>query len=112
MAAAGPVANLILVLISGLAIRMVGAESRGVIEVLLILFFLNLLLFVFNLLPVPPLDGSAILPMAMSDNAARRYRELLHQPMFSLLGLLLAWKVFPYLFDPIQERAFAFLFGR
>jgi Zn-dependent protease len=112
MAAAGPVANLILVLISGLAIRAVGTESQGVIQVLLILFFLNLLLFVFNLLPVPPLDGSAILPMAMSDNTARRYRELLHQPMFSLLGLLLAWKVFPYLFDPIQERAFAFLFGR
>lgn len=112
MAAAGPVANLILVLVSGLAIRAVGTESQGVIQVLLILFFLNLLLFVFNLLPVPPLDGSAILPMAMSDNTARRYRELLHQPMFSLLGLLLAWKVFPYLFDPIQERAFALLFGR
>ncbi|MFP5284334.1 MAG: site-2 protease family protein [Thermoanaerobaculia bacterium] len=112
MAAAGPVANLILALISGLAIRMVGAENEGVIGVLLILFFLNLLLFVFNLLPVPPLDGSAILPMFMSDNAARRYRELLHQPMISLLGLLLAWKVFPYLFDPIQKRAFAFLFGR
>ena len=112
MAAAGPAANLILALISGLAIRMVGTENRGVIGVLLILFFLNLLLFVFNLLPVPPLDGSAILPMFMSDGIARRYRELLHQPMLSLLGLLLAWKVFPYLFDPIQEWAFAFLFGR
>jgi Zn-dependent protease len=111
MAAAGPVANLILVLLSGLAIRMVGPDSRGVIEVLLILFFLNLLLFVFNLLPVPPLDGSAILPMFMSDNAARRYRELLHQPMISLLGLLLAWKVFPYLFAPIRDRALALLFG-
>jgi Zn-dependent protease len=112
MAAAGPVANLILVLISGLALRMLGLESRGAAEVLLILFFLNLLLFVFNLLPVPPLDGSAILPMFMGDDAARRYRELLHQPMWSLLGLLLAWKVFPYLFEPIQERAFALLFGR
>jgi hypothetical protein len=29
--------------------------------------------------------------------------------MFSLLGLLLAWKVFPYLFKPIQSVAFGLL---
>jgi Zn-dependent protease len=109
MAAAGPAANLLLVIASGLAIR-AGIESRGLIEILLILFYLNLVLFVFNLLPVPPLDGSAILPMFMGDNAARRYREFLHQPMFSLLGLLLAWKVFPYLFQPIQTAAVRLLF--
>jgi Zn-dependent protease len=114
MAAAGPAANLVLVTLSGLAIRatvLAGLDSRGVLQVLLILFYLNLVLFVFNLLPVPPLDGSAILPMFMSDNAARRYREFLHQPMFSLLGLLLAWKVFPYLFHPIQRAALALLFS-
>ncbi|HEX9943671.1 MAG TPA: site-2 protease family protein [Thermoanaerobaculia bacterium] len=109
MAAAGPAANLLLVVLSGLAIR-AGVESRGLLAILLILFYLNLLLFVFNLLPVPPLDGSAILPMFMGDDAARRYREFLHQPMFSLLGLLLAWKVFPYLFRPIQAAAVSLLF--
>lgn len=119
MSAAGPAANLLLVLISGVAIRAgmaTGsfAESEtswmdGAAMPLFILFFLNLILFAFNLLPVPPLDGSTILPMFMSDNAARRYREFLHQPMFSLLGLLLAWKVFPYVFDPIQRFAFRLL---
>lgn len=119
MSAAGPAANLILVILSGIAIRagvMAGsfAESEGswmdgAAMPLFILFFLNLLLFAFNLLPVPPLDGSTILPMFMSDNAARRYREFLHQPMFSLLGLLLAWKVFPYVFEPIRSFAFGLL---
>ena len=109
MAAAGPAGNLLLALLSGIVIRFVGAPEGGIGMTLLILFYLNLLLFVFNLLPVPPLDGSAILPMFMSDGMARRYRDFLHQPMFSLLGLLLAWKVFPYLFEPIQEVAFRLL---
>lgn len=109
MAAAGPAGNLLLALLSGIVIRLVGTPEGGLGMTLLILFYLNLLLFVFNLLPVPPLDGSAILPMFMSDGMARRYRDFLHQPMFSLLGLLLAWKVFPYLFAPIQEVAFRLL---
>jgi Zn-dependent protease len=110
MAAAGPAANLLLTVIAGVLIKSgIAALSHGVFMAIGILFLLNLLLFVFNLLPVPPLDGSAILPMFMSDNAARRYREFLHQPMFSLLGLLLAWKVFPYLFRPIQMVAFDLL---
>lgn len=109
MAAAGPAGNLLLAVLAGIVIRLVGTPEGGLGMTLLILFYLNLLLFVFNLLPVPPLDGSAILPMFMSDGMARRYREFLHQPMFSLLGLLLAWKVFPYLFRPIQDVAFRLL---
>lgn len=110
MAAAGPAANLLLTILAGLLIKFgLAAAVPGAIMPVGILFLLNLLLFAFNLLPVPPLDGSAILPMFMSDNAARRYRELLHQPMFSLLGLLLAWKVFPYLFEPLQRAAFGLL---
>ena len=110
MAAAGPAANLLLTVLAGLLIRFGLAGSIPGAEMpIAILFLLNLLLFAFNLLPVPPLDGSAILPMFMSDNVARRYREFLHQPMFSLLGLLLAWKVFPYLFEPIQMVAFSLL---
>jgi Zn-dependent protease len=110
MAAAGPAANLLLTVIAGLLIKLgIARAIPGAIMPVGILFLLNLLLFVFNLLPVPPLDGSAILPMFMSDNAARRYREFLHQPMFSLIGLLLAWKVFPYIFEPISTAAFAVL---
>ena len=37
-------------------------------------FALNLLLFVFNLLPVPPLDGSAALVLILPDSMVERYQ--------------------------------------
>lgn len=131
MALAGPAGNLILVLLSGLLIRVGlaagwfhtpdaisftqivagnGGWTDGAAVPLSILFTLNLLLFAFNLLPVPPLDGSAVVPMFLSDSANRRYQELLHQPMLSLLGLLIAWRVFPYVFEPIYILAMRMLY--
>jgi Zn-dependent protease len=138
MAMAGPAGNLILMLISGLILRLgmnagiykpypmwlyglkyerlveattPGRFAEAAIAPLSILFFLNLLLFFFNLVPLPPLDGSAVLPAFMSNEAAARYNTLLHQPMISLLGLLLAWRVFPYVFRPILNVALNLLYG-
>ena len=131
MAAAGPAANLLLVVLSGLIIRLGMAAGhfaapdvanfttvtagtspgwQAAAAPLSILFSLNLVLFAFNLLPLPPLDGSAILPGLMSDETAARFRAFLHQPTFSLLGLLLAWKVFPYISDPLQTLALNLLY--
>jgi Zn-dependent protease len=126
MALAGPAGNLILALIAGVIIRVglntgiyelpaqrqferlvvaadPGSLTGAAVVPLSILFSLNLLLFVFNLIPLPPLDGSAVLPAFMSNEMAARYNALLHQPMVSLLGLLVAWKVFPYVFYPIMN---------
>ena len=132
MALAGPFSNLLLAVVSGILLR-AGLQTgvfvppdgfdftqlvqgavhtwNGPAVALSILFSLNLLLFVFNLLPLPPLDGSAVLPAFLSDSLARRYRELLYQPMFSLIGLLLAWKVFPPLYRPIFRQAIFLLYG-
>lgn len=110
MAAAGPASNLLLAALAGLLIRFTNLDSiTGLAEPLFILFALNLLLFVFNLLPVPPLDGSAILPMFMSERTADRYRDIIHQPMFSFLGLLIAWQLFPYIYSPVQTVALRLL---
>jgi Zn-dependent protease len=110
MAAAGPASNLLLAALAGLLIRFTNLDAiTGLAEPLFILFALNLLLFVFNLLPVPPLDGSAILPMFMSERAADRYRDIIHQPMFSFLGLLIAWQLFPYIYSPVQTMALRLL---
>lgn len=132
MAAAGPAANLLLVLLAGIAIRigvwaeLFEAPARanfatvtvaavpswidGAATPLSIIFSLNLLLFAFNLLPLPPLDGSAILPGTMDDDTARRFQQLLRQPMFSLIGLLLAWQVFPHISGPLQRLALNLLY--
>lgn len=130
MAAAGPAANLLLVVVAGIVIkvgvvagvftapetatftRIVAATgwAEGAAAPLSVLFSLNLLLFAFNLLPLPPLDGSAIVPAFLSDEAARRFTEFLHQPVFSLIGLLAAWKVFPWIAGPLQTLALNLLY--
>jgi len=135
MALAGPLANFALAvsgfaaLKAGLAVglwepaaaamapdRLVVAapETAGLLDglgrFLSILLVLNVLLGVFNLLPVPPLDGAAVL--AGSVGPLRPfYRELRSSPLGSLAGLLLAWLSFPYLFAPLFFRVVRSLYG-
>jgi Zn-dependent protease len=110
MAAAGPAANLLLAILGGVLIRTgVAGLVPGAANPIGILFLLNLLLFVFNLLPLPPLDGSAILPVFMSNELAERYRSVIHQPIFSMVSLLVAWYVFPHIYSPIQAAAIRLL---
>lgn len=63
VALAGPGANFLLALVFGLAIRFYPALSdiSGLYLMFAYIVFINLLLAVFNLLPVPPLDGSHLL---------------------------------------------------
>jgi Zn-dependent protease len=125
MALAGPGANLLLVVLTGILIRIglaagffAAPESISFTSVVLaldderltglaafvsIMFSLNLILFCFNLLPVPPLDGSALPLMFLQHAGARRYMEILHgNPQFSLIGIVIAWNVFRFVFSPIH----------
>ena len=61
---------------------------------------LNVLLCLFNLLPLPPLDGSGILQGLMPDTFGRFIDGLRRNPMMSLLGLLVAWQVFDVVYRP------------
>ena len=119
MAAAGPGANLALVLISAALIHggiaggwlsqpstadhthivVDAAGEANVITLFLsILFTLNLILFLFNLLPVPPLDGQAAIGLFMREDTARRWNEVSRSGGFAILGLLIAWAVFGRVF--------------
>lgn len=64
VAAAGPAANFLIVAVFGLLLRF-NAQfsflSVSLIQILSLIIFINLLLGLFNLLPVPPLDGSKLL---------------------------------------------------
>ena len=59
VALAGPLANLIIALIFGLIIRF--SEFNQFTSLLSVIVYANVLLAIFNLLPIPPLDGSRIL---------------------------------------------------
>jgi Zn-dependent protease len=135
MALAGPAANFTLMLLAGIAIRvgvaagyfrapeMVGTFSRVVAPAntadptflttaLSILFVLNLLLGAFNLLPVPPLDGSTGIMLAMPENAAVRYMDWVRRSSsYAMIGLLIAWRLFDEIFQPIFSFALHVLYS-
>lgn len=125
MALAGPVSNLIIFVLAALGLRIglsqgvfapataehVGrlqfvqgateGGAEGAAMLLSVLFALNLLLFLFNLLPLPPLDGASVIQLVMSEEMAVKYRGFIAQPMFALLGLVIAWRLLGTIFWPI-----------
>ena len=131
MSLAGPAGNLALLLLAALLLRagmaagvffpefdglahLVGAAEgspwSAVSLLLSILFSLNLVLFLFNLFPVPPLDGGGALPLLIPDRyTALRVQEWLSQPGLGLLGLLAAWYLFPVVFWPLFGVAWRLL---
>ena len=132
MSLAGPLANLALLLAAGLAIRaglaagvfvapvsiefshLTDAVSGGLWEsaatLLSILFTLNLILFGFNLLPFPPLDGSGVLALLLPEAGARRVQEFFAQPALALGGILLAFILFREVFPLLHLAAINLLY--
>ncbi len=67
-----------------------------------VLYSLNLLLGSFNLIPVPPLDGFGVLGLLMPEAAMQKLMDLRDSlGMLMILGLLLAWRAFDVIFDPV-----------
>jgi Zn-dependent protease len=133
MALAGPGANFVLVLLAFLAIRigaaagvfyppesvsfdhLAGTDGAGlwpaVAFMVSVIFSLNLLLAVLNLIPLPPLDGSAAIPLFLSPAATIRYQDFLWANRgLGLFGIFIAWKLFDQLFDPVFVLAINLLF--
>ena len=72
---------------------------------------LNVLLFLFNLLPLPPLDGSGVLHGLLPGSAGRLIDALRANPMMGMVGLLLAWQVFDYIFNPVFRVVLGLLYA-
>jgi Zn-dependent protease len=131
VSAAGPIANLMLVVLAAFGLRLgvaVGwflpislgpfalavAPDGGIGESLILVlswvFSLNLILFVFNLIPVPPLDGSTAIGLLVSEENARRLQEWMRQPLLAFGGLLLAWLLMRSIVGPVLAFAVGVLF--
>ena len=122
MALAGPSANFTLMLLAALGLRIGGnmgwldrdpvtGHPTLLMLTLFVFFSLNLLLGVFNLLPAPPLDGSTVIMLFMSERRALRYLEWLRGNSFAMLGLLAVLLVFNYFYRPVEEFATNLLLG-
>jgi Zn-dependent protease len=122
VAFAGPATNIIIAVIFGLTIRFAGAAlSPGLEGAFGDIVFVNLLLAIFNLVPLPPLDGSKVLGglfAALSRSLARSYELFLINfqrigilPMILLILLIMNFVLWPAL-TPILRAAFGFLTGQ
>jgi Zn-dependent protease len=115
MALAGPAANFSLMLIGAAGLRLgssmgwlhwhSGENPNFAIVTLFVLFSLNLLLGTFNLLPVPPLDGSTGIMLLLSEGTAQRYLDWLRESGYARLGLLVALLAFRYFYGPVESFA-------
>jgi Zn-dependent protease len=131
MAAAGPAANFALALLAAVAIRVgIGAGTfdlpaggisldtlvvapegvaRGLALFLSVLFSINVILGSFNLIPLPPLDGYAMVPLLLNDRLRDRWFALFSGGG-SLLGLLVAFVVFTKAMPPVFQAAIGLLY--
>ena len=133
MAVAGPAANLLIALLCVGAIHagvyagmffppetarfssIVGTDLAspwpGIAFVLSVFFSLNLMLACLNMIPLPPLDGSAAVLLGLSEGAARSYQQFLMSSQgLGMMGLVVAWQVFDVVFDPIFWAAVSFIY--
>ena len=124
---AGPAANLLLVIAAGLLIQVglvtqffsppasvgfsqiVMAGSDGFPQALAVLisiiFSLNLVLFIFNMIPITPLDGQAWMNLLLKGDLNFRYRMLMMHPSLRLMGIFIAWFLMGLIFRPILMLA-------
>jgi len=70
-------------------------------EGLSVLLSLNAMLFAFNLMPLPPLDGSAVVTLLLPASLARAFRSAVRTPAMAFVGMFTAWQLFPSLVRPV-----------
>jgi Zn-dependent protease len=87
---AGPLANFGAALVAGILIRYFLFPSELYLRILVSMTILNIALGLFNLFPIPPLDGSHILESFLPYNALQQYREIARYAPMLLLGVFLA----------------------
>ncbi len=76
VALAGPMANLGIAIVFGLILRFLPFFSLTFAGLLSIIIYINLILMVFNLIPIPPLDGSKILAVFLKPEQRARYLRM------------------------------------
>ena len=106
IAIAGPASNLIIALIFGTLIRFTALANifpNSVIEISTYIVLINIALAIFNLIPLPPLDGSKLLFAFFPDQYGRiRYILETYSSIFVLIVVFLLWQiiypVIPFIF--------------
>jgi Zn-dependent protease len=97
IAAAGPASNLLIALIFGTALRFIATSAPAAIPFMTIFTYIvliNIVLAVFNLIPLPPLDGSKLLFSVLPEQYGR-IRSVIeaYAPFFVLIVVFFLWQI-------------------
>jgi Zn-dependent protease len=121
VSAAGPISNLILAVAAAIPLRYIIATGMDVpllFQVLYLFLSINLLLMVFNLIPIPPLDGSKVLYAFLDPRTSWQVRSFLEQYGFFILIAAIFLPIFPggntligVIFDEVFDPLIGLLLG-
>lgn len=101
IALAGPLTNLVLAVVAAGLLRVV---DGGLFNILSIFMSLNVALFVFNMIPIPPLDGSRVLYAVAPESVQNFMAQLEQFGFFIIFGLILFVPAFGELIYNLMDR--------
>lgn len=107
VALAGPLSNFFLATVFAVIARFMPLES-AIVPFLLLIVYVNVMLGVFNLLPIPPLDGSKFLYLFLPVDNWQIQATLERYGIFILIAMIF---LFPSLIHPVVDTIFRFLTG-
>lgn len=122
MALAGPVSNFLIAIAAAILMHVgiyfeifaagfpISASTGdafidGAAMLLSVLFILNVILGVFNLLPIPPLDGYSVLGLFLPEQTYLKFLDFSRTSGFSGFGIILAYMIFPRIVEPVLAWA-------
>ena len=98
---AGPLSNILLAFILAMLIPLAVKFNMSLAQIIASAIYLNIYMAIFNLLPIPPLDGSKILAGLIPKGAAYKYLSVMDKYGMILLLVLAISNVFGRIISPI-----------
>jgi Zn-dependent protease len=104
---AGPGTNIVIAVVFGLAIRFIGGPETPLIDAFATITYLNMVLALFNLIPIPPLDGSRVLASILPGPLGRAYDDFRNG--FERLGIVSSTLIIMLIFYYVLAGPFSTL---
>lgn len=110
-ALAGPISNFLIALVLGSFVRFIGVPS-GIMGLILFLVEINLALMIFNLIPIPPLDGSKVLGLFLPMETMVFLQQFGMFILFALIIFSSSIPIIPYIINHVVGFFFSLLTGQ